>query len=507
MLIQVLFVQKKNIFNFETAILLSVLRAHGISAAILFEEQEGDELIDKVKGIKPIMVGFCTELAYILDVLEGEMHDNLRILKAVKESIPQVKTFVGGIFPAIIPEIIENYNYIDLLFYGDMENSLPEVAVSLKQGDNYRSVNGIIFRNNGKAVRNRPVRNTFFDRLPMPDIDAFLNYPGTFRKGYRLPFARGCPNNCSFCYQHNYKKTSDINDSSCPRYYPVSYLIESLMHIKSVEGRKFQTLYLVYGTFTHSKKFVREFCMEYRKKINVPYVIATRLDAIDDETAGLLKETGCSKVSISIESGVERLRNDVLKKNLSDSEIFRGMEILKKHGLRVGCSLIFGFPDETIDDAFATLDMARKIGADFIGPSIFVPIPNLQLTNYAIERGYLPAGYGIDSFRTTILMDHEYRQYKNIFCFAALYQIIPFKRLFKLLIKIPNNRFYSWIFHLQRIRGVMKYDLAENPLVDKLKYLFHAHYMIFFKNRRPDLVPCGRKLIYRSDKRLNRGTL
>ena len=109
----VLFVLKNNVFNFEMSILLAVLRQHGIEADILYEEQEKQNLIEKIRAINPCMVGFCTEIAYVLDLTEGELKDSLDILSQIKQLMPNIVTFLGGTHATILPEILKEYNPIN----------------------------------------------------------------------------------------------------------------------------------------------------------------------------------------------------------------------------------------------------------------------------------------------------------------------------------------------------------------------------------------------------------
>ena len=501
----VIFILKKNIFNLEIAILLNTLRQKGFRSKLLFEEIEGDRLVEKVVSLEPILIGFCTEIAYILDLLEGELHDTLQLLEKIKRELPDVTSFVGGIHATLFPELLELHKSLDVLFVGDMEQSLPQVAKLLAEKGDFYKVRGTIWRRGGTIRQNRPSPLTDLHDLPVPDFEAFLSSPGAFRKGYRLPFARGCPNKCSFCYNHQYRERSGINADACPRYYPAAYLLDCIRFLKNYDKDAFQTLYLVYGTFTHDKEFVREFCQGYRD-MGIPFVIATRLDRIDDEIAALLKQANCSKVSVSIESGVEHLRLKVLQKNLSDADIYRGMAILKAHGLRVGCSLMFGFPGETLADAFATLDMARRIGADFLGPSLFAPLPNLKLTEEAVEQGLLPQNYGLHNFKKTVRTEREWRIFRNMCLLASTYRLFPVKPLIKFLVRMPPNRLFEWFFHLPRIRGVLKYDLGRGSVAKKLRYLLYAHIQILWHTKRPDLLLWGQKVRLTTD-RSSRGSL
>ena len=502
----VAFVLKKNIFNFETAVLLSVLREKGVQACLLFGEQEED-LLERLEALQPTMVGFVSEIAYVLDLVQGEFTDNVNILRKVKRVLPQAATFVGGTHGTILPDLQNTHESVDLLFFGDMEESLAECALRLDRGETVEGIPGVACRREGEIFRSAPPRKTRLDELPDPDIAAFYQTPGSFRKGFRLPFARGCPNSCKLCYNHRIAEITNLRASECPRYYPVDYLISSINKIVEQEPFEVQTIYLNYGTFTHSKEYVQEFTGKYKSRVGIPYVIATRLDRIDDDIAGWLKESGCSKVSVSIETGNERLRNDVLGKNLSDEDIFRGMSILKKHGLRVGVSLLFGFPDETVDDAFETLEMARQIKSDFLGPSVYVPIPGVSLTQYAVERGYLPADYGLRNFRQTILGPKEYRKIKNISQLCFVYQAAPVRWLFKLLIALPENRFYLWSFHIVRIMAVLRYDMKESSIFQKIKYVLDAHVSIFLRGVRPNLIMFKQNIQPRTLKQEHRGAL
>ena len=54
----------------------------------------------------------------------------------------------------IDPKILEREKIIDYLILGEGEESLPGLINALQDGCNLRSVNGLVFRNNGKIIVN-----------------------------------------------------------------------------------------------------------------------------------------------------------------------------------------------------------------------------------------------------------------------------------------------------------------------------------------------------------------
>ena len=99
------------------------------------------------------------------------------------------------------------------------------------------------------------------------------------------------------------------------------------------------------------KNLYIEFLTLYKSRIGVPYVIATRMNLIDDDISRLLKDSGCSKVNFGIECGVEKTGNFLLKKAETDKHLIEGLKSCKKFGLRTAGNVILGLPDETFNDA------------------------------------------------------------------------------------------------------------------------------------------------------------
>lgn len=251
-----------------------------------------------------------------------------------------------------------------------------------------------------------------------------------------------------------------------------------------------RNIYFSYGTFSHDKDYTLDLCRSYADQVTLPYICSTRLDRVDDEIAAWLKRSGCSKVTVALETGVERLRNEVLKKGLRDTEIRRGMAILKRHGLRVGCNVIMGFPGETLDDAFASLDLIRELDADFFTVFMYSPLAGSELAQRAVDEGYLPENYGMGNhtmYEMNLDIEHG-KQLVNLSCLASFYMRFPSKPLAKLLTRLPRNRFFDLVKHLPRIKAVLKYDMDGSKRSEKTRYMSYALASILLRGRTPETI-------------------
>ena len=126
------------------------------------------------------------------------------VAKIAKEINPEIKIIVGGVHPTMNGSKILNHKSIDFLSIGEGENTIVELLLALEKNTELNSVNGIIFRDNGKIVNTKP-RSYVEDlnSLDFPLINApkvlkdFDKYP---KEAFGYVFAsRGCPYACTFC--------------------------------------------------------------------------------------------------------------------------------------------------------------------------------------------------------------------------------------------------------------------------------------------------------------------
>jgi len=108
-----------------------------------------------------------------------------------------------------------------------------------------------------------------------------------------------------------------------------------------------------------------------------PYKIQTRANLITDETAALLKHSGCAEVWIGAESGSQMIL-DAMDKGTTLAEIADARHALGRAGVRTGFFLQFGYPGETFTEIQQTVAMVRELVPDDVGISVSYPLPGTK---------------------------------------------------------------------------------------------------------------------------------
>jgi radical SAM superfamily enzyme YgiQ (UPF0313 family) len=202
------------------------------------------------------------------------------------------------------------------------------------------------------SVFEKPYYQESIDGLSMPDLShvcGFEFHRGLpFLKGARIiPYqtSRGCPYLCNFCevqfqpkgvrMKHTIAQDlTKLNDKYGPDLF---FLMDELPPYYSEEWR------------------------DQWKDIYFPFHAYIRAD-IKPEHLEFLIDHGMKIAGFGVESGDERYRNEVLKKNLTDFELFRTVKMLEKRNVLYIPFYMGDMPGETEKEKQATMDMIPKVG-------------------------------------------------------------------------------------------------------------------------------------------------
>ena len=139
----------------------------------------------------------------------------------------------------------------------------------------------------------------------------------------------------------------------------IKRLIDEMKEKK--ERYNLEFAYLVAESFlTTKRERITEFIERY-KEVNIPFWIEARPESINEENIKLLESSGCEGISLGIESGNLNLRKNLLGRNMTDETILKAFKILEKSSLRISANNIIGFPTETRENIFETIEFNRKI--------------------------------------------------------------------------------------------------------------------------------------------------
>ena len=305
----------------------------------------------------------------------------------------KTRTIVGGYHASAMPESLTDY--FDCVITGYAEKSIINV---IKNG-----LEGIV---NSTLLSNPQDMN----KILHPDrslVDMKLyNFKQDGRPATTMLTSRGCYNNCVFCGNMNHKM----------RYHSEDFVIDE---IKEVKTQGFNDIYFYDDAFISNKK--RTFSLlEKIGKENIHYRITTRAESITPDIAKLLKNTGCSWVSLGIESGDDNILKAV-GKNMTTEDNYNAIKYLSKEGIKTKGFFMFGLPNESKESAMKTIDFANKLKsgglttADFY---IMIPFPGTPIWNN-------PEKYEVE------IIDYDYNKYLEA-------GILPHKAFHKT--KYMNNK-------------------------------------------------------------------
>ena len=153
-----------------------------------------DAVLSKTLEFEPNVIGLSLNC--------GQLGGGYQLIRAMKESLPNVPIVVGGPHPsAMKADIFVECPQVDVVVVGEGEQTMLELVEAMAAGAKLESVKGIVYKEDGSAVSNpsRPyIQN--LDELPQPNydlLDGLAVYPGAYPIGahpqIHVMAGRGCP--------------------------------------------------------------------------------------------------------------------------------------------------------------------------------------------------------------------------------------------------------------------------------------------------------------------------
>lgn len=304
-------------------------------------------------------------------------------------------TIFGGVHPTFYPEYINNEG-VDILVRGEGEDAVLEVMNCIEEKKYFGSIGNLIYKKNGSVIENR-IRNLEpdLDTYPFPDRKL---YEAELRK-YNMDLtvrnvitSRGCPFSCTFCQavtmreiykgKGNYLRTRKIEK-----------VLEELELLKNMTETRL--LYFVDDIFGLDFEYLKDFLLLYKKRVGLEFSCLVRADVVrrHKDYAKLLKDSGCRMVAFGIESGSDRVRNELLKKRVRNEDILLAASMLHDSGIKFRAFNIMGLPGETLNDAYETIQLNIDIKTDYPWCAIYLPLKDTALADYALKDKELPRDY------------------------------------------------------------------------------------------------------------------
>jgi len=319
----------------------------------------------------------------------------LGFAEIAKRANPDCLTIFGGVHPTILPDEVIKEKLVDIVCVGEGEETMVKLATAIREGKSFSLVNGIVYKEDGRIIRNPPSRlREDLDDIPFPQRDLlpmkkYLNarigraawtveQPAT-----SILATRGCPFHCTFCSSHlifgrrvRYRSPSNVVDE-----------IEELVRNYGIRGLSF-----IDDTFTLKREFVSEICKELRnRRLKLEWACNARPDTVTKEMLEEMKGAGCVVLAYGVESGNQRILDNILKKGITLKEVENAFRIASEVGIKIDAYFMMGTPGETIEDMRETINFAKKLNPDAVNFSLTIPMPKTELFEIAKKEGKITA--------------------------------------------------------------------------------------------------------------------
>jgi radical SAM superfamily enzyme YgiQ (UPF0313 family) len=380
-------------YHFGLASLVSCLKEQGHQPRYFYYHAKSQHqlLFDEIKHFSPDIVG--------LTVVESQW-------PYLKELAKEIKRFYrgpiicGGAYASLCPEEVAGFSSIDAVLAGEGEVALSQVLKLMQAGKDWHSACNLFYYDSesGRAVSNplAPLIDDL-DSLPFPDrnfhlqslsYDSFIKDESS-RVGFDLAFkfSRGCPFGCSYCccaeLSRRYSRGVRL-----PRFHSPDYCLEEIGRTVG-KNRLRKPIIFLDDVLTINKDWLFSFLGGYRRRFGIKFACRSRVEVVDEEILKTLKKSGCYSITMSIESGNDYIRNEIMKREVSKEKIYATFKTAHKLGLEtVGASLI-GVPFETKEMIEETIEVVAKTNTQDCYVGIFYPYEGTELCNLAKKEGLL----------------------------------------------------------------------------------------------------------------------
>jgi radical SAM superfamily enzyme YgiQ (UPF0313 family) len=266
------------------------------------------------------------------------------------------KTVVlGGVHPTILPD--EALQYADSVVIGEAEGVWHQLL---------------------KDFQNNNLKKKYHQ--PEPDISTYVPKNFSSLKSRRLfniiPImtTRGCPYDCDFCC------VTDLFGKKI-RHLPISNVIRD---IKESKARNFMFLD---DNIIGDKKYAKEL-FEALIPLNIHWVGQASISfAKDNELMQLAADSGCKNLFIGLESVCEEQMRALKKSYKELHDLEQALKRIRKMGILIHASMIFGFDDDTKNTFNNTLNFLIKNRISTVSFNILTPYPGTRTYSELKKEG------------------------------------------------------------------------------------------------------------------------
>lgn len=291
--------------------------------------QSEDLILSEIYNQRPELIGFS---CYIWNIELVK-----RLTEDLKKVLPQTLIVLGGPEVSFDGEQILRETAADFVLYGEGEEPFSQLCIALENRAPFGCVPSLIYKENGKIVKNAPAEPLDLGKLPF----VYRNLQGYENRILYYEAQRGCPFHCQYCL-------SSVD--SGVRFQPIAKVKRELSFFLE---RRVRQVKFVDRTFNANRNFAMEiwrYLFEHDNGVtNFHFEIAA--DLLTDEMTDFLNKVRPGLFQFEI--GVQSTNLTTLKAIDRKGEFSRICQVVEKlqlgKNIHLHLDLIAGLPYENFE--------------------------------------------------------------------------------------------------------------------------------------------------------------
>lgn len=390
--------EKNYLYHWMPFSLLTIAKPileNNVAEVIIFDENQSSENEWNEFLLQYLDKSICVGISIMTG--GGQIAHALNLIEQVKKIDNSKYIIAGGPHVNVLAEQTLNHKNIDIVLTGPGQNSFPVLIEAMLGKRKFNEVPGLIMKTKGE-IRiygpENPARPISLSRYPWN----IINVPEYIRNDITIAdktlnyiSSQGCVYKCQFCYELTYqRKYREINAQD------LMQDIEFLMTKYGINGIKFYDadwfINLNRANEFSNSIINRHLKLNWAASINPNDVL--RAKRLYPNLLSLLAKSGCSRLLMGIESGSNRVLNEIVKKEIKREQIIEVANEIANNGILGSYTFIIGFPSETSAEMDMTFDLINNLKNLNPKPEtrvhLFAPYPGTPLYDLSVEYGFIP---------------------------------------------------------------------------------------------------------------------
>lgn len=363
--------------NLGINVLLQVIRNQGYQGEMLqgFVNEISSQLKERMQSKeRPSIVGFYSDF--------NNIFWTKKLIIKLKQNHPEVIVLIGGPQAVGIGEAFIRETGADVICIGDGEEMLLEIMdFYIKRKGTLKEIDGIRYLDSeARYIETKPrITQKTPDVWPWPDMALSKEYAES--KLFPILTGRGCPMECTFCYEGaNAKKVRLVSEEKVLD--EITYSINNEKDIRYVN--------FLDDTFTLNKERVVRICngmKKIRESNDIVWFASGHINRVfqNPGMVRIMAEAGLVKLFFGIESGSDMVLQKYHKQSDRDMILKTIKQCVEEKLPFIAGNIIFGGPfenEETFQDSVSLVDELLELGPGQIDMAFFgfLPYPNTAIT-------------------------------------------------------------------------------------------------------------------------------